>query len=47
MYEKVPHAWQSAGFVPTVSFAEVQRKTSAEEDKGGVVEKETAVDERE
>lgn len=24
LYAKVPHAWQSKGFVPTVSFQEVQ-----------------------
>lgn len=24
LYAKVPHAWQSRGFVPTVSFQEVQ-----------------------
>ena len=24
MYSKVGHAWQSKGFVPSVSFAEVQ-----------------------
>lgn len=26
LYAKVPHAWQSAGFVPTVNFQEVQEQ---------------------
>ncbi|KAK5061760.1 Plasma membrane low glucose sensor [Exophiala sp. CCFEE 6388] len=48
LYEKVPRAWKSAGFVPTVSFAEVQqRRSSFEEDKGGVVEQENSVVESE
>ena len=25
LYAKVPHAWKSRGFVPTVSFQEVQQ----------------------
>lgn len=43
LYEKIPNAWQSAGFVPTVSFAEVQHQASMGEDKGSVFEQETAV----
>jgi len=34
LYAKVPHAWNSPGFVPTVSFAEVQQFASSA-GKGG------------
>lgn len=38
MYAKVPHAWKSEGFVPTVSFQEVQDVT------GGAVRNESLAD---
>jgi SP family sugar:H+ symporter-like MFS transporter len=28
LYDKIPHAWQSEGFVPTVHFAELDRRGS-------------------
>ncbi|KAK6381526.1 Plasma membrane low glucose sensor [Exophiala oligosperma] len=47
LYEKVPHAWQSAGFVPTVSFADIQQRSlsMAGEEKEGKIENEVAVSE--
>ncbi|KIW26233.1 uncharacterized protein PV07_09346 [Cladophialophora immunda] len=45
LYEKVPHAWQSAGFVPTVSFAEVQQRSMSlvDNDKPEKTETEIAI----
>jgi hypothetical protein len=41
LYEKVPHAWNSAGFVPSVSFAEVRQHMH--EEKAEKIENEVAV----
>lgn len=37
LYAKVPHAWQSPGFVPTVSFQDVQ-DTQADNRRKSLVE---------
>lgn len=51
LYAKVPHAWQSKGFVPTVNFTDVadlggqesRRHTLAELENAAVRRKSTAV----
>ncbi|KAI4152183.1 MAG: hypothetical protein LQ340_003059 [Diploschistes diacapsis] len=46
MYAKVPHAWNSTGFVPTVSFQEVQQQVGLEGRKQSLANAEAAASRR-